>query len=521
MKKNILISILAGAFLLVNLPSCTDLSEKVYDKLPAESFGTTSAEIKGLMGTVFMTLKRYSLSGRYIYLSENGGSCTVTPTRIGGDWYDGGQYREMYMHSWNAATNCILDSWNAATQSIGTCNATIFTLENASIPDAQKAEYVASVRGVRAFWVYVMLDNWGSVPLLTDYTIKDLPELKSRQETYEWLIQEITEIAEQCPAGTYDNYGKFTKGAAYFLLSKLYLNAAAWGVNVSNAYQNCISACDKIMNMGYILEPNWGTNFGAADKSREGILTAIYDESDTQWTAQLMLMTLHYADNRSDGALYAAWNGITTQPGYVKLFDLDDPRRTGTFRIGERRDIQTGEMLKTGQGENLIYTVDMEFIQDSQRDGGPWGDVRQYMGARCQKWPYTSTLSNAMGNDFHLFRLADVYLTKAEALLRSGGSVADATNLVNAIRGRAFGNNNHNYTTMDLAKIQLERRLELAWECWSRQDDIRFGCFEQGMWPASNCPRATGEHLKLYPIPQNAYQSNQKLVQNPGYAAFH
>jgi hypothetical protein len=71
-----------------------------------------------------------------------------------------------------------------------------------------------------------------------------------------------------------------------------------------------------------------------------------------------------------------------------------------------------------------------------------------------------------------------------------------------------------------LAAVQLERRLELAWECWSRQDDIRFGSFETPMWSASDCPRSTSEHLRLYPIPQAAWQTNQKLVQNPGYAAF-
>lgn len=78
---------------------------------------------------------------------------------------------------------------------------------------------------------------------------------------------------------------------------------------------------------------------------------------------------------------------------------------------------------------------------------------------------------------------------KAEALLRSGGSVAEATNLVNAIRERAYGNNTHNYSTITLKEVQLERRLELAWEGFSRQDDIRFGCFTKGMWTESNCEK--------------------------------
>jgi hypothetical protein len=177
-------------------------------------------------------------------------------------------------------------------------------------------------------------------------------------------------------------------------------------------------------------------------------------------------------------------------------------------------------MLKTGYDDPLIYSIDISIISGTEYDGGPWGAVLQEAGARCQKWPYSTSLTNAMGNHFHVFRLADVYLTKAEALLRGGGDAAEATRLVNTIRERAYGDATHNYTTVDLAKVQLERRFELAWEAWSRQDDIRFGDFEKAYWPASKCPVKTGDHLKLFPIPETAWQTNQNLVQNPGYPVF-
>jgi hypothetical protein len=519
--KKIIAILFAGIVSTLFMSSCTDLDEAVYDKLPADSFGSTETEVKALMGTVYNTLKTYR-SARFLYLSESGGSVSVTPTRIGGDWYDGGQYRELYMHEWTALTAEIRNSWSAASTAIGTCNATISVLENSTfMTDAQKTENIASMRGVRAFWIYTMMDHWGNVPLVTDYSDKELPSVRPRQEVFDWLIQEVNEIAGQCPAGNYDNYGKFTQGSAYFLLAKLYLNAAAWKVNVSgDAWQQCIAACDKVLAMGYVLEPDYKTNFGVNDRSREGIFTICFSESDTQNTCQLMNYTLHYADNASDGAKYGAWNGVCSQPDFVKLFDVEDPRYEATFRIGERRDIATGEMLLTGYKDPLIYTVDFTIIPGTEYDGGPWGAVVQEAGARCQKWPYSTSLTNAMGNHCHIFRLADIYLVKAEALLRGGGDVAEATRLVNAIRERAYGDATHNYATVDLAKVQLERRFELAWEAWSRQDDIRFGDFSKGYWSASNCPRNTSEHLLLYPIPQTAWQTNQNLVQNPGYPAF-
>lgn len=339
---------------------------------------------------------------------------------------------------------------------------------------------------------------------------------------FDWLIKEVREIAELCPEASTATYGKFTKGSAYALLAKLYLNIEAWGVNYSgNAYQDCIEACNKVMAMGYILEPDWKTNFSTSNNiSREAIFAACFSEKDLNDPNNMMRRTLHYADNQSDGANYQAWNGVCAQPDYVKLFDIEDPRYEATFRIGERRSVTTGELLKTGHGDPLNYSVDISFIAGSERDGTPWGDVVQEAGARCQKWPYASSITTAMGNHFHIFRLADIYLMKAEALLRSGGSVSEATSLVNAIRERAYGNSEKNYDTVTLETVALERKFELAWEGMSRQDDIRFGTFDKSYWAASNCPVSVSEHLKLFPISQDAWQTNPELEQNPGYPAF-
>jgi hypothetical protein len=520
MKQKITILLVSIITWMVSMPSCTDLDENVYDQLPADDFGSTEIEVNALMGTVYNTLKTY-WPNNFLNLSECGGSMAVRPTRIGGDWYDGGQYRELYQHTWTAQTSAVRGSWNAASAALGTCNATIDVLKNSEfMTDEQKTKNIASMRGIRAFWLYTMLDFYGNIPLVTDYQDKELPANKPRQEVFDWLIQEVAEIAEQCPDGVYENYSKFTKGTAYFLLAKLYLNAEAWGVNVGNAYPQCIAACDKVLAMGYTLETNYKTNFGINDRSHEAILTICFSESDTKNQNNLHLNTLHYADNLSDGANYGAWNGICAQPDYVKLFDTEDPRYKASFRIGLRTNIATGEVLKTGSDDPLNYTVDIALIPGTEYDGGPWAAVVQEAGARCQKWPYSTSLTSAMGNHFHIFRLTDMYLTKAEALLRSGGDVAEATRLVNLIRERAYGDTEHNYTTVTLEQIALERKFEFAWECWSRQDDIRFGTFGIPAWPDSKCARTVSDHLKLFPIPQTAWQTNQNLKQNPGYPVF-
>ena len=87
MKKKTIISLFAGAALCLSMPSCMDLDETVYDKLPGDDFGKTEVEINALVGNVHNTLRRY-WPNNFFYLSENIGSMAVTPTSRGGDWYD-------------------------------------------------------------------------------------------------------------------------------------------------------------------------------------------------------------------------------------------------------------------------------------------------------------------------------------------------------------------------------------------------------------------------------------------------
>ncbi|WP_314969040.1 RagB/SusD family nutrient uptake outer membrane protein [Phocaeicola abscessus] len=523
MKKKTIISCLVGAAVICSVPACTNLDEKVYDKLPADTFGKTKVEVNALIGSVYNTLKVYFSGGNYLALDEMGGSSAVTPTRKGGDWYDGGQYREIYMHTYTAQTSCVKNAWTNASESIGRCNATLLALSKTEVlTEEERTTRMVEVRGVRAFWYYKLVDDFGNVPLVTDYGNRDLPTTKTRQEVFDWLIQEVNAIKDLCPERK-DNYGKFTQGAAYTLLAKLLLNAEAWGVNYSgNAYGEVVDACNKVMGMGYALESNWKDNFCLTnEKSNEAILAAVFSSSDTDDRNQLMNRTLHYKDHLALGIKASGtWNGVCAQPGYVKLFDTEDPRYAGTYLIGLMIDRSTGKPVITDHGFELNHTVDVTMIPNTEYDGTTWGAVNQHDGARCQKWEFATDLTDAMENDFHIFRLADVYLMKAEALIRGNGDAAEATRCVNAVRQRAYGDKVHDYATVGLKEIQAERRYELAWELYSRQDDIRFGCYEQGMWPESNCTRSTDVHYRLYPVSQDAWQTNPNLVQNPGYPKF-
>lgn len=516
MKKSIITKWLLGAAILV-APACTNLDENVYDTIPSSEFGKTQAQINSIIAPIYSELKGF-WQGDFFCAVEEASDMAITPTRVGGDWWDGGYHMEMKLRTWNAMTSLTRSGWNKFMSGIATCNMVHHMISiNENMSEAEKAAVFAEIRGVRAFWVYNLVDNFGSAPLVTDFGSTELPGMQTREYLFNFVVTELNEIMNDLSEKNSSNYGKFTKGAAYTVLAKMYLNAEEW--IGKKMYTEAIEACDKVMAMDYALEPDWKTNFQVANEiSGEAILSVPY--SATVGGNNMHNRTLHYKDPIALGFSRGTWNGISANPDYVKEFDTEDPRYEGSFLIGPMIDPSTGKVIVTDHGRDLIHTIDFNMMntdKDSYKNTG-WGEVQQEEGARCNKWTFEAGMNNtSMENDYHIFRLADIYLMKAEAIVRNGGDNATATNLVNAVRSRAYGHANKNYASVDLDKIYKERRFEFAWEMFSRQDMIRFGKFLE---PGYLLPNPSPAHLKLFPVPYAAWQSNNNLVQNPGYDSF-
>jgi hypothetical protein len=69
------------------------------------------------------------------------------------------------------------------------------------------------------------------------------------------------------------------------------------------------------------------------------------------------------------------------------------------------------------------------------------------------------------------------------------------------------------WTSVTLEELYAERAREFTWECWRRNDMIRFGKFENVYGFKTN----TDTYRRIFPIPTSALATNNKLVQNTGY----
>jgi hypothetical protein len=210
-------------------------------------------------------------------------------------------------------------------------------------------------------------------------------------------------------------------------------------------------------------------------------------------------MTLHYDQNPS------GWNGFTTLADFYDKFDKTDKRigipakGDGTqfsgigrgFLIGQQIDDKGKPMIDSRSQKPLAFTRDV-----------PLAGAATDKGIRVIKY------HPADAGKYILLRYAEVYLAKAEALLRSGNT-AGALAAINTLR-TARGASALTALTNDGLFDEIGR--ETYWEGGKRTHEIRFGKFVTGTGST-----VTDTKTVLFPIPASALISNPNLVQNKGY----
>src|SRR6202022_4617334 len=170
---------------------------------------------------------------------------------------------------------------------------------------------------------------------------------------------------------------------------------------------------------------------------------------------------------------------------------------------------ETGAPVKDRQGNPLIF--DPNIGNSTSCAVGPNETcAKEGAGLRITKWPFDpGHVQQDNGNDYAHFRLAEIYLIKAEAMNELGQTVP-AINLINTTtRARAFPTNPKPLSPT-LTQVQLrdsilaERLFELTAEGKRRQDLIRIGASQGGVnkfnVPWSYKPGPTPAYKILFPI---------------------
>jgi hypothetical protein len=481
----------------------------------AQDILNRNTDVSVLLRAAYTDLNTIQNQDGVFSLEENSSDEMLVPTR-GGDWDDNGVWRVIHSHNWNPDHSQVAASFNSMLK-------IVFDATNvlAFNPNPQQA---AEARFLRAFAMYVVLDLYGQVPYReVGENLLNPPKVFKGNDATAFIISELEAIISALPAGTPGNAGQANQNAARVLLMKLYLNKGTYGANRQNPtfdnadMQKVITLADQVT--GYTLANNFFDNYHPNNSaiSTENIFVLKNDVGVGNGNAvrSRWHMTLHYSQPPG------GWNGFSTVADIYNKFEATDKRRKDSIigssnihgvTVGFLRGLQydeNGVPYKDRNGKPLAY-LDAVKLQETDPT------TLEATGIRVIKYPIHYDANGAgyenAGNDYVIFRYADVMLMKAEALLRqSTPNAASALTIVNTIRTKRSASA---LVTVTLPNILDERLREFYWDGWRRQDMVRFGTF---LAPRALKAGTSDPKYLWFPIPNTALAVNPNLSQNPGY----
>ena len=511
--------------LVVPLQGCVELEEEAFGVITPDQFFRTDDEIIAAVAPVYAQLR--AMMWNYHNISQHTSDETLVPTR-GTDWDDGGHWRQLHQHNWDALTVDWNGAWVDAFTGVARANVVLFNLDAVDVTG--KSAIQAELRFLRAFYYYVLMDLFGGVPVVTDAAADpdNPPSQSSRAEVFAFIERELQEARVDLPQ-RWDaaNQGRATQGAADALLAKIYLNAEVFTGSVSTSglapgagrWQDAMDAADRVINSGqYTLASDFFDNFRVDNHNSPEIIFAVGHLGQPGFGMDFVMRGLHH-----NQIPQSPWNGFSTLAETFNQFEETDQRKriflVGQQFTGPNEDcvgsecFADGDSLQDRVGNDLTFT-ERYFRPDGTPVTGDPINVDERSGVRVLKWEIDPDRSGGdNGNNYAFLRLAEMYLIKAEALYRLGQS-AGAAAQINLLRERVFDPDEPITDVGAFEDILLRERLfELMWEATRRQDLIRFGRFSDTWEFKSN----TDPYRILGPIPQTQIDANPNLTQNPGY----
>lgn len=419
---------------------------------------------------------------------------------------------------------------------IQTVNDGYFALNSEALRE-KADEYIRQCRVLRAGAYFYLIDCFGNVPY-ADESVKMgsiAPQYK-RAEVYAKVVADLEEVSNEFPEGSKATYGHVGKDVADALLVKYYLNAGVY--TGTPEWTKCAEKAEQIIkrhqgkgfkNSGLCV--NYSQLFGAnndqyaigGSSQIDEILWTIPQDAvySTSWANGTFMLDAWIGEPKtgetwtlakSDFNAGDAWKCMTARRQFVEKFDWNSD-------YTESPDQRTRFWATAKNGININNDV---LDQDHFGSNG-------FLAVKYTNWAFDAegnidrtnspAATTQIGTDYAVIRLAEIYLSAAEAILNGGGDKAKALEYVNYIRERA-GLDAWNAGQLTAQSLQDERCRELYTEATRRSDLIRYGKWISGYtWNWKNKVKGGADfnaNFTLYPLPSSTVELAH-YEQNTGY----
>jgi hypothetical protein len=469
------------------LTSCAKQLEEKPQSIAAELFYNTPAEVEAGLNAIYEPVRGSgSLGALYqiqleIYTEYMYGRGSHAPLNT-------------YTGLDNTNITRVGDMWVAFYRAIRNANIVIKRLPDAAeVNDDAKKRYMAEARYMRALWYFHLVRNWAGVPIRTESNLDSINlKRSSKDEVYNFIISDLVTATTDLPEVP-RLVGTPSKWSAKTVLADVYMNIGKYA-------EARKEALDVIQSNKYSLVPV--------------SVPADFDKifgPDVNNTSEEIFYLKFSNKVAGQGFQYPAYehypnSGYYPPSGFYTLYS----------------DSDKNPFAKGWDKNDLRYA----FNWYSQTFGL---GATTILGKKFSDPKATS----AAGNDFSMYRYADLLLFYAESDARVAGSTTtDALEKLNMVHRRAYGKS---ATVPDLAtdikmadvatlpaligRIVQERAYENINEGKHWHDLKRLGIVKQTILAVKGIAVAD-KHL-LWPIPTNEYNYNSAINpatdQNPGY----
>lgn len=455
---------------------------------------------------------------------------------------NGSLVRDVANGSYAVTASLMRDVWNARYAGIKRCNILLDNIDKVPNLNAElKNRYIAEAKAIRAFHYFILINNFGDVPLVTyEISIEESRTISRtpKDQVLQFILDELDFTKTLPNSYQADEKGRFTKGGAMALKARVLL--------CENRWQEVAAICDAIINKkeagNLDLFANYADLFKPQNKDNiEVLLNVEFMPINREHGNQYFLIPPSFggfaAISPSQELVddYLLLNGKTiADASYNELdpYTNRDPRLDATI-------IRHGSKLENSNGSFTTINTNLGTGDDAINTSSNCTPTGYYVSKFYDKTARNLTNS---GSNLILIRYADVLLMYAEAkskLNEFGQSEWDQT--IKKLRVRAGFTNASALeypgvtgTEMDDI-IRRERRSELAMEGLRLMDLRRWKTAEVVLngWlhgiKTNEAPSIDNGYIRvdnrvfdktkhyLWPIPQSERDLNSSLTQNPNW----
>jgi hypothetical protein len=460
-KYNIIL--LAAAVIAQFSCNKTSLEPKIYSSLTSQNAFLTKSDAVAAVNAVYARLKGPAVGDNYDYWTVRHFALTDLTTDVGHCSYTGDP-GQLSLVQWNSANGLIGEDYKQIYKLIANANNAIFGISAmTSITGAQKNQFLAEMKFLRAIAYSDLTDAWGPVILNTEkdlvnpnYTAKTTPS--SVADVDALMIADLQNAITVLPTDytksdiySSNDVGRATKGAAIFLLAKIYLREHQW--------QKAADLTKQVIDLNiYQLYPTYAGLFKETNTWCAENIFSVLSDPNVNGTE-----LLNHFGPQNHPVLTDRWQYYAVTWDFYNSYGDEDDRKKMFFPEYQGVDDLTHKQapsLGATAPAGVFYMQDVATMKYADPNG-----ANSYYD----------------GHSVDILRYADVLLSRAEALNELGGPTGEAVTLVNQVKARSHAKqlvaSALTQATFRDALLQ-ERGWELYYEGKRRADLKRFGKYD-------------------------------------------